>query len=117
MSIATILSGLQSKGIPFPWIRNTDGKPDAVLTFALAGFTVILAKFLFAGLHVVWGAHVDFTVVAPTSGEIAAVLLPTLGSYVSNKYVNLNFHPDYLKMRKDIDGDGKEEDVLVPKGQ
>ena len=98
-----------------PWIKNTDGRPDAVLTFALFSVATVLMKMLFAGLTIKYKEFFTYTVMAPDAATIGAVFLPTLGAYVSNKYVNLNFHPDYLRMKKDIDGDGKEEEVFVPK--
>jgi hypothetical protein len=91
------------EGIPvdFPilWVKNTDGRPDAVLTFAVIGFTVVIAKLLFHGLHLKLGDVIDFTVQGIDSGTIGSILLPTLGSYVANKYVTLTQHPDYLQAR------------------
>ncbi len=101
--------------MPVLWLRNPEGKPDAVLTFATAAVVVVLGKLLFAGADLSWAPHFTFKIQAIDATAIAAVFLPTLGAYVSNKYVNLNYHPDYIKMKKDIDGDGKEEEVLVPK--
>jgi hypothetical protein len=88
--------------IPIIWVKNTDGRPDAVLTFAVLGFTVILLKLLFHGLHIVLGTYLSFTVQGIDATTIAAVLIPTLGAYVSNKYVTLTQHPDYLKARMNI---------------
>jgi hypothetical protein len=96
------------------WIKNTDGRPDAVLTFASAAVFVVLARLTFAGLEINLG-NIKWVIQTIDGTTIGAVLLPTLGAYVSNKYVNLNFHPDYIRMKKDIDGDGKEDDILVPK--
>lgn len=100
-----------------PWIKNTDGKPDAVLTFATLSISVVLIKLLFSGASLTWPPHFSWVLQTIDAGSIGAILLPTLGAYVSNRYVNLNFHPDYVKMRKDIDGDGKDEDVFVQKVQ
>ncbi len=99
------------------WLKDKDGKPDAVLTFATLSVAVVLIKLLFAGAVFTIGKWLTFTVVGPDAGTIGAVFLPTLGAYVSNRYVNYNYHPDYVKMKKDIDGDGDEEEVLVPKDQ
>lgn len=82
------------------WIKNTDGRPDAVLTFAVIGFTILVVKILFAGLHLVWGSHLDLLVQAPDALTIGAVLVPTLGAYVSNKYVTLTQHPFYVNQRQ-----------------
>ena len=98
-----------------PWMKNTDGKPDAVLTFASFAMLVVLLKLLFAGAELNWPPHFSFKILSIDAASIGAILLPTLGAYVSNKYVNFNYHPDYIAMKKDIDGDGKPEDVLVKK--
>lgn len=84
------------------WVKNTDGRPDAVLTFAVLGFTTIILKLLFAGLHLVIGHVVDFTVQGVDAATIGAILVPTLGAYVSNRYVALTQHPHYLKQRAHI---------------
>jgi hypothetical protein len=94
------------------WFRDADGNPDAVLTFSLLAVVTVLFKILFAGA-VVTLPHFTFTIVAPDAASIGAVLLPTLGAYVSNKYVHFNYHPTYKKMMIDTDGDGVKEEVQV----
>jgi len=99
------------------WIRGSDGRPDAVLTFALASIIVILFKILFAGLTITLGSLV-FAITAPDATTIGTVFTPMLAAYVSNKYVNLNFHPDYIKMRKDNeDGGGDPTPPPPPQGR
>lgn len=97
------------------WLNNPDGKPDAVLTFSAVAFATVIFKLLFAGLALPASWKIGWTVQPIDATTIGAILLPTLGAYVSNKYVNLNYHPDYLKMKADIDGDGQAEDVFVEK--
>lgn len=65
------------------WIKNTDGKPDAVLTMTLIGFMVVILKVLLAGAAI--GA---FNAGAIDSGVIAAILTPTLGAYVARRYTD-----------------------------
>lgn len=96
-----------------PWLKNTDGKPDAVLTFATFAIATVLFKMFFAGADLSWAPHFKWVVQTVDAASIGAILLPTLGAYVSNKYVNFNYHPEYVRMKKDINADGKEEDIIV----
>ena len=97
------------------WLLNPDGKQDAVLTFSAVAFATVIFKLLFVGLALPASWKIGWVVQPIDATTIGAILLPTLGAYVSNKYVNLNYHPDYIKMKADIDGDGKPEEVLVEK--
>lgn len=99
------------------WFKDKDGRPDPVLSFTFFAVFTILFKLLFAGAHIVVGKWLDFTVMGPDASVIGAAWMPTLGAYVMNKYVNYNYHPDYIKMKKDVDGDGDEEEVMVPRNQ
>ncbi len=59
------------------WMRNSAGKPDAMLTAAMIALAILLAKVLLAGLEV-RGVRVG---PAPDPGTIGALLLPTFGAY------------------------------------
>lgn len=65
------------------WIRNTEGRRDATLTMAFVGFVVVLVRFLFSGFTIgpLQLGQVDASV-------IAAILTPTLGSYVARRYTD-----------------------------
>jgi hypothetical protein len=89
------------------WIKNTDGKPDAVLTFALMSVVTVLFKLLLAGLVVSYKTYFTWTITVPDAATIGAVFLPTLGAYVSNKYVTYNYHPDNVARRLAGEGDNK----------
>lgn len=69
------------------WIRNTDGKGDAVLTMTLWCLVVILVKLVFSGFSLTVGT---WTVGAGNidAGIIAALLSPTLGAYVARRYTD-----------------------------
>lgn len=97
------------------WLNSPDGKPDAVLTFSAVAFATVIFKLLFAGLSLPVSWKIGWTVQPIDATTIGAILSPTLLAYVSNKYVNLNYHPEYIKMKRDIDGDGHEEEILVKK--
>ena len=94
------------------WFKNGDGQEDAVLSMAWLGFLVIIFRVLMSGLEIkVYGQMLKFSPV--DAGLVAAILTPTLGAYVAHHYSALKNNPFYLKMKKDIDGDGKEEEVSV----
>lgn len=77
------------------WIKNTSGKPDAMLTFAVAGLGVVLTKFLMTGISLTFGGHpMDFGTIDGTS--IAAILTPTLGAYVARRHTDRKYGGDVL---------------------
>jgi len=96
-----------------PWLKDRDGKQDPILTFATLAVSTVLFKLIFQGATLNWPPHFSFTIAGIDATTIGAILLPTLGAYVSNKYVAYNFHPDYIRLKKDIDGDGDEEEIMV----
>lgn len=78
------------------WIKNTDGKPDAVLTMTLAGFVVILTKILLSGIVLnAFGRELTFGSI--DGAVIGALLAPTLGAYVARRYTDKKHGPDYAK--------------------
>ena len=95
-------SNILPESTKFPWFRNVDGRPDAVLTFAAMAMFTVLFKLVFAGASFSWPPHFTLISTPIDTGTIAAVLLPTLGAYVSNKYVNLNYHPDYVNAKNPV---------------
>ncbi len=54
------------------WLKNSRGKPDAMLTFSAATLAVVLGKVVFGGLD---------------AGTIGALLTPTLGAYVGRRWM------------------------------
>lgn len=75
------------------WIRNTDGRKDAVLTLTLVGFVVVVIKLLLAGSSLVLGAD-KYTFGDIDAAEIMAILTPTLGAYVSRRYTDRKYHSE-----------------------
>ena len=68
-------------------IKNSKNKRDAMLTFAVLGFLVVLAKFTLSGLSVaVSGANIDFGVL--DAALVASILTPTLGAYVMRRHTD-----------------------------
>lgn len=72
------------------WIKNTDGKPDAVLTLTLWGFIVVIVKVLLAGT-VLTLKSISYKMGDIDAATIAAVLTPTLGAYVGRRYTDRKF--------------------------
>lgn len=73
------------------WIKNSDGKKDAVLTMALIGFLVVCIKVLFAGAVLDLGVR-TISIGTIDAATVAAILTPTLGAYVSRKYTDRKYH-------------------------
>lgn len=74
------------------WIKNTQGKPDAVLTMTVAGFAVVLLKVLVGGIAFTVAGK-DVTLGTIDAGTIGAILTPTLGAYVARRYTDRK-HPE-----------------------
>lgn len=61
-------------------LLNSQGRPDALLTFSAGAVAVVLVKVLFLG--VTFGSWSFGTIDA---GLIAALLTPTLGAYTAKR--------------------------------
>jgi hypothetical protein len=72
------------------WMRNTEGKEDAVLTMSIVGFVVVLLKVLLTDVTVgQWSfGSID-------AGTVAAILTPTLGAYVARRYTDRKMKASY----------------------
>lgn len=68
------------------WIKNTKGKPDAMLTFAVIAFAVVIFNVFLAtfGTVTIFGTVITFT--ALSAGTITALLGPTLTAYVGRRF-------------------------------
>ena len=78
------------------WIRNTRGKPDAMLTFALISFTVItLNIFLSTFGTIVFGSNtITFQAL---DGTIMAVYLgATFTAYVTRRWTDIKYKKNPL---------------------
>lgn len=84
------------------WIKNTKGKPDAMLTFALMAVIVVSLNLLFSSIEIVLPSGFSLKIEAMDGMQIAAYLGATLGAYVSKR----NFG------RKDTE-DGKGEQTAA----
>lgn len=66
------------------WIKNTDGKEDAMLTMAFMALLVVLIKVSLSGV-VVGAANFG---IGPDASMVAALLTPTLSAYVARRYTD-----------------------------
>lgn len=73
------------------WMKNSDGKKDAVLTMAFMGFIVVLVKILIGGVSIKLANH-DVSLGVIDAATVGAVLTPTLGAYVARKYTDKKYH-------------------------
>ncbi len=73
------------------WIKNTDGKKDAMLTFSVLGFVFVLIKLMIAGVSISLGDAV-YSFGDLDASSVAAVLTPTLGAYVGRRYTDKRFN-------------------------
>ena len=74
------------------WLRNSEGKPDAVLTMTFMGFVVVLFKVVMGGVAVPFLDGYSFGEIDAT--VIGALLTPTLGAYVARRYTDKRWGPD-----------------------
>jgi len=70
------------------WIKNTSGKPDAMLTFATLSFAVVTFNILLATLgHFEFG-RLKFSFESMDSGTMTAYLAATFGAYVTRRWTD-----------------------------
>lgn len=70
------------------WIKNTKGKPDAMLTFATVSFAVVTFNILLATLgHFEFG-KLKFAFESMDSGTMTAYLAATFGAYVTRRWTD-----------------------------
>lgn len=73
------------------WIRNTDGRKDAILTMAIVGFAFVLVKFVLSGVVFTLSDGKMFEFGTIDGGSIGAILTPTLGAYVARRYTDRKY--------------------------
>jgi len=70
------------------WMKNSAGKPDAMLTMSFIAFLVCAFRVLVSGLVV---RQFSFGITDPVL--LGAILAPTLGAYVARRYTDVNATP------------------------
>lgn len=87
-------------------MKNSAKKPDAMLTFAFIAFVVTIIKFLLNDVSIsMLETSFDFGTI--DASIIAALLTPTMGSYVLRRGTDKK----YLFMKQNGNDDSTEENV------
>ena len=77
------------------WIKNTSGKKDAMLTFALISFLVVTANILLSTVGSLSVADFNVTFSAMPAAEMTAYLAATFGAYVTRRWTDKRFLDKY----------------------
>lgn len=73
------------------WVKNTSGKPDAMLTFAVVSFAVVtLNLFLSTFAEISVFGH-SFTLAPLDSGTLTAYLGATFTAYVTRRWTDKRY--------------------------
>jgi hypothetical protein len=73
------------------WVKNTSGKKDAMLTFALVSFFVITLNIFLATFGTVQVGDVTLTFMPLDSSVMAVYLGATFTAYVSRRWTDKRF--------------------------
>jgi hypothetical protein len=68
------------------WVKNTKGEPDAMLTFAVIAFALVIFNLFLATFGAVTIMGLPLTFTALGAGTITALLGPTLTAYVGRRF-------------------------------
>lgn len=75
------------------WIKNTAGKKDAMLTFALVSFFVITLNIFLATFGTIQVGSYELTFL-PLDGSVMAIYLgATFSAYVSRRWTDKRYNP------------------------
>ncbi len=74
------------------WLKNSEGKADAVLTLAVISVLFVLFKLLLAGVTITIGSKIVNLGVTPTADVIGSLLAPTLGAYVARRLTDAKYN-------------------------
>lgn len=73
------------------WMKNTDGRSDAVLTMAFVGFVVVVAKTLVSGVTLTFGPESALSFGTLDAAMAGTILTSTLGAYCARRYTEKKF--------------------------
>ena len=73
------------------WIKNTDGKKDAMLTFALISFFVVTLNLFLATFGNISIKGYDFGFSFMDASTMTAYLAATFGAYVSRRWTDKKY--------------------------
>ncbi len=75
------------------WLKNTEGKKDAMLTFAAIGFVVATLNIILGSLGTITIGSLSFDPKFLSSDLMAVYLGSTFTSYCMRKYTDKKFSP------------------------
>jgi hypothetical protein len=75
------------------WIKNTDGKRDAMLTFALVAFLVVTFNILVATFGSIIYRDINISFQAMDAATMSAYLAATFTAYVSRRWTDKKYPP------------------------
>ena len=86
------------------WIKNTDGKPDAMLTFATISFFAVTLNVLLAtiGQLSIAGNIIEFQTL--DSGTMGVYLAATFTAYVSRRLTDRHYGDDESESSEGVGG-------------
>ncbi len=73
------------------WIKNTDGKSDAMLTFASVAFAVVTFNVLLATVNSFSLGTWDISFAPMEASTLTAYLGATFGAYVSRRWTTAKY--------------------------
>jgi hypothetical protein len=76
------------------WIKNTSGKPDAMLTFALVAFGVVTLNILLATFGRISYGEFDISFLPMEAATMTAYLAATFTAYVTRRWTDRKYQED-----------------------
>ena len=94
------------------WIKNSNGKQDAMLTFATISFAIVSLNILLSTLQEVSIGAGTFSFQPMDPGTMTAYLAATFGAYVSRRWTRARYSTDIedseVVLENNLDEDTKE---------
>ena len=75
------------------WIKNTSGKQDAMLTFAVISFAVVTGNLLLSTIGSIQGATLSIGFQALDASVMTAYLGATFTAYVTRRWTDKKYIP------------------------
>ena len=79
------------------WIKNTSGKEDAMLTFALIAFGVVTFNVLLATFGRIAYSEFDISFQSMDAATMTAYLAATFSAYVTRRWTDRKYDDDLPK--------------------
>jgi len=84
------------------WIKNTEGKPDAMLTFAIISFAVVTLNILLATVGQISFSGNEIQFETLDSGAMGVYLTATFSAYVGRRLTDKHYSgPEKEPKKKD----------------